>query len=1173
MTTRTHQQPCGGPQQECSVAQRPGCEEAHASRDKRVSVLGLLVACVLLLLPTLTFAQFRASLHGTIADPTGAVIPGAKVTLLNAGNSQKLETTSDATGIYHFNALPPSTYELTVDLAGFKQKVLKNINIIPEQANALDVVMEIGQLQETVTVTDATPPIDTATANITGTISTSQIQNMPSFGRDVFKLVQLAPGIMGDNSQAAGGGGFNLPGSQGPGATGGKSGIFQTENGPQALAAGQQYENNSYSIDGVNTTSAVWGGTTIITPTQESVQDVKVLANAYDAENGRYSGANIQVTTKGGTDKYHGSLFGTFHRPGLNAYQKFNGQGNKPLRDNNFFTQAGGSVGGPVPIPHYKNKVYAFFAIEKQLNPKAQISTNNGWYETAAFAKLAPSGSIAAKYLSFPGAAVNSVGINTSTCANAGLVEGVNCRTIAGQGLDIGSPLKTALGTQDLGWISPSNPGVGGGLDGVADIANYVTQSSETSSAVQYTGRLDVDVTSKDRLAYSMYWVPTSRTSLNGPARDYNLFNHSQKNSAFTLIWNRTFSPTFLNEARVNAAGWRWNEVTSNSQSPVGLPADYIDNIGGIGLSKFGPSVGSILNQWTYAFKDVATKVWGRHTIKFGGDITRLFYLNNQPYNAAPHYNFFNLWDFLNDAPHTEGGTFDPNTGIPTAARQDDRQAIWGVFVQDDFKLRRNLTLNIGMRYNYFGALTSKQGNMFVAIPGNDSNYMTGLSVQKGHSWDPQKNNFGPQVGFAWSPSYFNDKLVVRGGYGLNYNQMEIALSANVANNPGLTTQPTFNMGTPTSANPGIVYALSSDVHSLYAYPANPNAIFKYASNGLPANGSPVNVVIFPRDFPTLRVHHFSLQTEYTLPKNWVFSLGYQGSVSKHVIFHQNPNATPAAKGYALNPQIGGGDIWDMNGEGNYNALLAQVRHQFAHHFMVDAQYTWSKSMDTASGPYTENPFPYRPSLNWGPSDYNVGHMFKIFGMWQPKFFHGDALWQRLADGWTISGIFNAHTGFPWSPVVSVTGGNLYCGTCGYSTLFPAQYLGGAGNDYGTDQYKTGSNFSKGGAAYFTVPMYTPYSGNNYGTALPQVGLHRNAIQGPPYKSVDFSLAKAFGLPKAPVLGEEAKLEFRLDAYNVLNNLNMNPSSISNNIANSNFGQATNALSGRVMTVGARFNF
>jgi len=1146
-------------------------EEMYSSLGKRLSFLMLLVAGVLFC-PTLGHGQYRASLHGTITDPAGAVVSGATATLLDPATSQKAVATTDANGIYHFNALPPSTYQLTVNAGGFKQQVLGNINIIPEQANTLDVQLEVGKVEETVTVSESTPPIDTATANIGGTISSNQVQNIPSFGRDVFKLLELAPGVFGQSSQTGSGGGFNLPGTQGPGATGGNPGslgIFQTENGPQALAVGQQYENNSYSIDGVDTTSAVWGGTTVITPTEESVQDVKVLSNSYDAEYGRYSGAQVQVTSKGGTDKYHGTLFVTAHRPGLNAYQPFNGLNNKVLRDNNFFTQLGGSVGGPI----WKSKIFAFFAYETTRSPKAQVTTANGWYETPAFDKLGPSGSIAAKYLTFPGASVQSVGINNSTCANAGLTEGVNCRTIAGQGLDIGSPLTTPLGTQDPGWKSPTNPGLGGGFDGIADIANYVTQSTSTFGASQYSGRVDANLTSKDRLAYIMYWVPQSNTKLNGPDRAYNLFHHTQVNNAFAAIWDRTFSPTFLNEVRVNASGWRWNEITSNPQSPVGLPTDNIDQVGSITVNKFGPSVGTILNQWTYAFKDVATKIVGRHSIKFGGELTRLFYLNESPQNTAPTYNFFNIWDFLNDAPRKETGRFDPRSGVPTLARQDDRENILGVFGQDDFKVTRNLTLNLGLRWNYFGPLASKQGNMYVAIPGSGSSFLTGLTVQRRDSWNAQKTNFGPQVGFAWSPSISNGKLVVRGGYGLNYNQLELALSANVAANPGLVVNPTFTMATPSSPNPGIVYAVSSDVHSLNNFPANPNAVSSFGANGLPATGAAVNVTIFPRDLTTLRVHHYSLLTEYNLGENYVFSLGYQGSLSRHLVFHENPNAAPAAFGWTLNPQIGGGDFWNMNGYGNYNAMIAEFRHLFSHQFMADAQFTWAKSMDTASGPYYEHPYPYNPSLDYGPSDYNVGRAFKIYALWQPRFFQGNSVLEKIAGGWSLGGIFNYHSGFPWSPVVSVTGGSLYCGSCGYTTLFPAGYLGGAGTSTSNDQFKTGSNYPKGGQAYFSVPTYTAYPTGKYGSALPQTGLHRNYLTGPNYRGLDLTLAKAFGLPNMPVLSENAKVEFRLDAYNVFNNLNFDPTRISTHIDASNFGQAQAALAGRVVTLGARFNF
>src|SRR5260370_34294701 len=138
-----------------------------------------------------------------------------------------------------------------------------------------------------------------------------------------------------------------MPGTQGPGATGGSQGMFQTENGPQALAAGQQYENNSITIDGISTTSAVWGGTTIITPSEDSVESVKVLTNGYDAENGRFSGAQIQVTSKSGTNDIHGSAFFTAHRPGLDAYHRFNGAGKTGLRDNSFFNQRAVRFGGP----------------------------------------------------------------------------------------------------------------------------------------------------------------------------------------------------------------------------------------------------------------------------------------------------------------------------------------------------------------------------------------------------------------------------------------------------------------------------------------------------------------------------------------------------------------------------------------------------------------------------------------------------------------------------------------------------------------------------------------------------------------------------------------------------------------------------------------------------------
>jgi hypothetical protein len=1145
------------------------------------SKLGLRFVLLLSSLFFLTFtanAQYRASLRGTVTDPQGNAVVGAKVTLTNADTSSTVVSTSDQNGIYQFNALPQAPYRLTVEQTGFKKKVLEHVQIIPEQPNSLDLPLEVGELAQTVTVSDVTQALDTETANLSGTINSNQIQHMPSFGRDVFQLIQLAPGVFGNGAQGGGGTGVNIPGTQGPGATGGNQAIFQTENGPQALAAGQQYENNGIQIDGISTSSAVWGGTTIITPSEESVESVKVLSNGYDAEVGRFSGAQISVTTKSGTNDIHGSLFLTTHQPNLNAFQRFNGQGIKVTRDENKFEQFGGSVGGPV----WKNKIFVFFGYETIREPFSNVQAN-GWYDTPAFDALAPAGSIAAKYLSFPGNGVVGTLNTAATCTTAGLQEGVNCRTIPGQGINIGSPLTTPLGTHDMTWQNNGNPGVGSGLANVADIANYTTINPTKFSAAQYNGRVDANVTSKDRLAFTIYWVPLSKDNFNGN-RGYDIFHHQQTNNALSAIWNRTISSTFLNEFRVNAAGWRWNEVSSNSQSPVGLPTDTFQSTGGITLNSFGPNVGSILNQWTYTAKDVATKIYGRHTLKFGGEATRLYYLQECPGCAVPHYQFFNIWDFLNDAPQEENAGFNPNTGFPTTIRQDQRESIWGLFVQDDFKLRRNLTINVGLRYSFFGPLSSKESNMLVATPGAGTNFLTGLTVHPGHSWNAQKNNFGPQIGLAWSPGRFNDKLVVRGGYGLNYNQEELAISANISNNPGLVVFPTFSQNTPSPSscaqplpNCGIVYAVSSGVNNLDGYPTNPNSIAPFGANGLPVTGS-VGVQIFPNTLPTMRTHHYSADVQYDLGHNLVASLGYQGSLSRNIFFHENPLVV-AAQGAALNPQIGGGDFWNVNGYANYNAMLAELKHQFSRQFSADAQFTWSKCMDTSSGPYFEQPYPFNLNLDYGRCDYNVGKAFKLFGVWQPVFFHGSNGWlEKIAGGWSLSGIFNLHSGFPWTPIINTVGGNLYCGPCGYNTLFPVNNLGGEGHSTSNSAFETvaNSNFPNGGNAYFSAPpsSYTAFSGNNSGTALPAApAVHRNSLNLPGYKALDLTLAKGFGLPKARVLGENARIELRVDAYNLFNNLNLNPNQISNNVNAGNFGTISGALAGRVIALGARFSF
>jgi len=580
-----------------------------------------LLACGVLFAATV-HAQYRASIQGVVTDPDGAAVTGVTVTLTNLETNQKLTATTDQNGIYNFNALPPSRYSLTVEKTGFKKKVLVDVGVIAEQANAVNIQLEIGEVTQSVTVNgDSTPLIDTETSNLSGTVKADEIQKLPSFGRDPFQLLQLAPGAFGDGAQGAGGGTQNLP-STTIGGTGGTDGVFKIENGGQITAGGARTGENNYTIDGVNTTSATWGGTSVITPNEDSIKEVKILTDNYDAENGRYRGAQVQIISQNGTNQYHGSLFFKAHRPGLDARTKYNGYNNGNVRDANRFNNWGGSAGGPI----LKNKLFAFFSYER-LDNNAAGATTSGWYETSQFRALAATGTNAAKIFGFPGAGPNGGTIVDQTCASIGLTEGTNCHFIAGQGLNLGSPLTIGLGKNDPAYTSNTSPGTGGnGLGGASnlgttpDIAFYTGILNPTNSShVQYNGRVDFNATSRDLIAFSIYYVPNSSTSINGACdnggcgdRLANNFNSTSINRAATALWDHTFSSSLVNEARINASGWLNKDLASNPNAPWGLPQISFNGTGSI--TPIGTGIGSFngFDQWTYAAKDVLTKIMER---------------------------------------------------------------------------------------------------------------------------------------------------------------------------------------------------------------------------------------------------------------------------------------------------------------------------------------------------------------------------------------------------------------------------------------------------------------------------------------------------------------------------------------------------------------------------------
>jgi hypothetical protein len=486
---------------------------------------------------------------------------------------------------------------------------------------------------------------------------------------------------------------------------------------------------------------------------------------------------------------------------------------------------------------------------------------------------------------------------------------------------------------------------------------------------------------------------------------------------------------------------------------------------------------------------------------------------------------------------------------------------------------------------------------------GSAAGLFTGINVrQGGNLWTPQKGNFGPVIGFAWSPDQARGKFVLRGGFGLTFNQEEIALPANAGNNPKAANFRNFDSNNATSINPNIKYGISSSPTALYGYAANPNAITTYNANNLPINGS-ATIFAFGNTsttFPTAYAYHYSLDTQYDLGHQFVATLGYQGSSSRHLVTQSNANAIGAAQGSTLNPLVTNVNFYENEAGSNNNAMLLGVKHDFSNHFSANAQFAWAKSMDNGSGPFEEDPYPFSHRLAYGRSDYYVGKSFKIFGLWQPVFFHGSHSWvEKVVGGWSLSGILTLHTGFPWTPIFN-TGQSLYCNGCSYSNLRPVN-LGG-GHSASNDNFKSGPGVGNGvnqnfplqaksttltpvsgstsysGSPYFVVPNYgAAISGNTFPGVAPGLppppGLARNSFNGPGYRDFDASLAKAFGLPKAPVLGEDAKLEIRGDFFNLFNLLNFDVTKVSNNITAQNFGQAQGALGGRTISIQARFSF
>jgi len=277
-----------------------------------------------------TYAQFKASLQGTVVDPQGNAVAAAKVTVTNPSTQVSYDALTNNQGFYRVNELPPGKYKVTVEATGFKTSSSEDVVVEAEQPRGFDVTLQVGTASEVVTVLASEVGLQTENASVSGTLTSQEVLTLPQFGRDPYELLRLTPGVFGDASRQNNGNSFILP--QQPKTPGGSNNaIFQAENQVQIAANGQRVTANTYSLDGASVDSLSNGGAAVITPNQESIQEILVTSSSYDAAQGRNSGAQVETVSKGGANDFHGSALIHFNDKGLNAFNRFYGANNVPL--------------------------------------------------------------------------------------------------------------------------------------------------------------------------------------------------------------------------------------------------------------------------------------------------------------------------------------------------------------------------------------------------------------------------------------------------------------------------------------------------------------------------------------------------------------------------------------------------------------------------------------------------------------------------------------------------------------------------------------------------------------------------------------------------------------------------------------------------------------------------
>jgi hypothetical protein len=1191
-----------------------------------------IAAAMLLIAGVAANAQFNASLSGTVLDPTGAIIPGATVTLLNTGTQQQFTTTSSGSGAYRFEELPPASYKLTVTAKGFQQSNIDNVNVVAEAPRSIDVKLTTGGNAETVEVNgDTIPALQNDDANISRTISNEEIERLPLFGADPYELLRTAPGITGDGARNGAGQAVFLPNNVGVG--GSNSGIYQTENQPQISADGQRVANNNFLIDGVTVVSLTHGGAAVVSPNQESVQSMSVTAISYDAGDGRNSGAQIKVTTKSGTNDFHGSLYFLYDEPGLNAFNRYGGPvgGNTTSKVDIKQRTYAASLGGPI----LKNKLFFFLSYQGYGQGNNTISAptyvETSQYRASVIANRP--GGLSAATLAAPGIAPRIQTVLASDCSDfanqpntyvtaPGVTQtatsGPYCQVVTG-GIDVGSV--TAGGASQLGnYLSVFDTGtagapgpattvgqglIGGGLDGVPDLTQVQLLDPSHSRGNQFNGRIDYQATAKDLIAGNVYFTKLDNlTSSDNDSRVIGDVPDKPLNSAGTLIYVHTFSDAWLNEFRANATRFGDNQPAAYGGEDLGIPFTYVQQAMPTGELQYGLQGGAtqpgIFAQNTFEVKDQVTHVFGSHTLKIGGGYRWEQDNDSLVGGVRPDFDFAGLWNLANDATFFESQTVNPTNGLAPDTAFHYRSETFYAYVQHDWKVTPTLSFNAGFRYEIQTPWHRKDGApSYEPSPGTGpGGPLIGLTLQPvTNLYNTDYGHFAPKIAFAWSPSRFNNRLVVRGGFATAYNHLDLSLFENIIQNgPGIASfgvccgESTLDGGTANDG--GQIDYVHGVGNNLYSFPANPAFATGIAPGGFPYNiggGTPPQVGLYGVGGKIRNPvsYLFSLDTQMELPGALTFTIGYAGSLGRHYARLVNQNflyPTSYTAGGVTTTTPAGTDFLAQTDSGqSYNSLNLDLVKQLHHGLQFDVDYTYSKALDNItngdqSDGNANQTDPANNAAEWGRSDNDVRHRVTGTVLYTTPTVHtSHGILNQVLSGYQVDAIATLHTGFAWTPVINNSFTNIPDSNV-VSPIRPIAFEPGVtassfGRSCSNSAFESGSNFpnrgtsgTAGGTEYFSQeqPSATmPY--------IPIIG--RNSLTGPCYRDVDLSVAKQVQLKG---FGHTATLRFQANMFNAFNLLQLLPISnegFGTNITDPNFGRSEGANAGRVIEFLARLQF